>query len=81
MISKYFMTEATYINEIKLINFKLNKTFINKIFIKPLLDKHIYNLEKLTLKRMKTLSIFDVDSLVAALEKFLLINEIEIDEC
>jgi lipoate-protein ligase A len=49
--------------------------------MKPMHDKHLYNLEKITLRRLKADSIFDVDMLVASLEKFLLIKEIEIDEC
>lgn len=46
-----------------------------------MLDKHLYNLEKLTFYRVKADSIFDVETLISSIEKFLLVKELIIDEC
>jgi hypothetical protein len=47
----------------------------------PLITNHMYNLEKISFHRIKVDNIFTVENLISALEKFLLIKDLELDEC
>ncbi len=47
----------------------------------PLMQNQIYNLERLVFHRVKVENIFTVESLIQSLEKFLLLNHLEFNEC
>ena len=81
MVSTYFMGMATAVQELKFEQMVLEKKYVNKQWMQPLVNNHMYNLQKLTFRQVRAEDIFAVEALVQSLDKFLLVSEIVIDEC
>ena len=80
-ISQYFMSKGTLIREIKFQNCTIVQKIANKASMAQMISNQIYNVEKVTFHRIKAENIFTVESLIQGLEKFLLIRDLEFDEC